>query len=175
MTKANLKSSIPTSVKSINWKQWSFTEHAVLCFVEQNEQMMLIHKKTGLGRGKINAPGGRIEPGETPLEAAVRETEEETGIVPADLIHMANLQFIFTDGYSLRGTVFVASSHKGTMINTPEADPFWCPKQSIPYEKMWADDQLWLPLVLKGQQVTGRFIFKKDKMLSHQVITSLAI
>ncbi len=172
MTKADLKPTIPTSVESVDWKQWSFTEHAVLCFVEQNDQLMLIHKKTGLGKGKINAPGGRIELGETPFEAAIRETEEETGIVPADLVLMAELQFIFTDGYSLRGTVFIASSHKGTMINTPEADPFWCPKEHIPYEKMWADDPLWLPLILKGEQITGRFIFDGDTMLSHQVVKS---
>lgn len=38
--------------------------------------------------GQIAFPGGRLEPGETPVEAVLRETREETGIGPAhvDLI-----------------------------------------------------------------------------------------
>ena len=37
-----------------------------------------------------SVPGGRIDEGETPEQAAVRETEEETGaiILPGDLIHL---------------------------------------------------------------------------------------
>ncbi|KMQ51243.1 NUDIX hydrolase [Chitinispirillum alkaliphilum] len=162
-----------TDVKEIDWDSWEFTEQAVLCFVRDNDQLMLIHKKTGLGKGKINAPGGRIEQGETPLEAAVRETEEETGIIPKDLVLMADLQFIFTDGYSLRGKVFFAASYTGVMANTPEADPFWCPVHDIPYARMWADDILWLPPVLKGKKMTGRFIFDNDTMLSHQLLEGI--
>ena len=37
-------------------------------------------KKRGLGEGYFNAPGGHIEEAETAMEAAVRETKEETGV-----------------------------------------------------------------------------------------------
>ncbi|MDG5814849.1 8-oxo-dGTP diphosphatase [Chitinispirillales bacterium ANBcel5] len=162
------------SVCDIDWPNWSFTEKAVLCFVMSGDEVMLIHKKTGLGKGKINAPGGRIEKNERAIDAAVRETIEETGVTPLNLEHMADLQFIFTDGYSLMGTVFVATAFSGNAKNTFEADPFWCKLKSIPYEKMWADDIHWLPLVLEGKKVTGQFIFKEDTMLSHQVFTGLS-
>lgn len=34
-------------------------------------------------RGEMSFPGGRLEPGETPLEAALREAHEEVGLDPA--------------------------------------------------------------------------------------------
>ncbi len=157
------------SVNDVNWETWHFTESAVLCFVRRKDEVLLIHKKTGLGKGKINAPGGRIEKGETPLQAAVRETREETHITPDKLSFVAELQFIFTDGYSLRGLVFTADSHEGIPTSTPEADPFWCSLEAIPYDKMWADDIHWLPRVLSGEKVLGRFIFEDDKMLDLSV------
>ncbi|MBN1603305.1 MAG: 8-oxo-dGTP diphosphatase [Chitinispirillaceae bacterium] len=158
-------------VAFVDWKSWVPKERAVLCFVRDGNRVMLIHKKTGLGKGKVNAPGGRIEPGETPSEAAVRETFEETGVQTSELHKVGELFFIFTDGYSLHGTVFFADAHSGTPFETPEADPFWCSMGAIPYDQMWQDDIHWLPLILAGKKFKGYFIFDDDKMLSKSVVT----
>lgn len=161
---------IPTDVQNVNWEKWQFTEDAVLCFIERDDEFLLIHKKRGLGKGKINAPGGRIDPGETAIEAAVRECQEEVGMTPSDLSYVTELNFIFTDGYSLRGYVYWAKAFTGTPTETDEADPFWCKKSEMPYDKMWQDDQYWIPHMLKGEFVTGRFIFEDDKMLSMDLV-----
>ena len=165
----NQKPAIPRTVDRVDWGTWSFTEDAVLCFILHGTNIMLIHKKTGLGKGKINAPGGRIQKGEVPVAAAIRETEEEIGLVVRDLTFRADLQFIFTDGYSLRGHVFFTQTFDGTPRATCEADPFWCPLDAIPYDKMWADDAYWLPLVLGGKNISGKFIFEQDTMLSYRI------
>lgn len=168
----NMKNSqIPRDVHLINWDQWEPEERAVLCLVRYNDDLLLIHKKTGLGAGKINAPGGRIDPGELPIEAAIRETTEETGITPSGLIETAELSFIFTNGYSIHGTVFLAYHHTGTLRETPEALPYWWPVTDLPYERMWEDDPLWLPKVFAGFYVRGRFIFDEDTMLSKDIVT----
>lgn len=156
-------------VAEIDWQSWVPKERAVLCFIHTTDKLMLIHKKTGLGKGKVNAPGGRIEPMETPEQAAIRETQEEIGLTPQKLKYMGELHFIFLDGYSLHGTVFFSNQYTGTPIETPEATPFWCPINKIPYENMWADDSLWLPVALSGKQFKGYFIFDDDKMLSHKM------
>ena len=54
------------TVDAIDWSAWSPVDRATLIFVRQDDQVLLIRKKRGLGAGKINAPGGRIEAGETP-------------------------------------------------------------------------------------------------------------
>ena len=131
--------------------------------------MLLIRKKRGLGAGKINGPGGRLEPGETPLAAAIREVEEEVCVTPARIEARGELSFDFTDGYRLHAHVFVAFAFAGTPAETPEADPFWCDLDALPYENMWADDALWLPHVLAGRSVRGRFVFEDDRMLDHEL------
>ncbi|MGO9308592.1 MAG: hypothetical protein ACLQDL_06170, partial [Spirochaetia bacterium] len=75
------------------------------------------------------------------------------------------LSFQFVDGYALHGTVFTASGFDGELCETREAAPLWTPLESIPYERMWADDALWLPLLLDGRRFRGYFIFDGDRML----------
>lgn len=158
-----------TQISEVDWNNWQYTEHAVLCFIRKEGKILLIHKKTGLGTGKINAPGGRIEKGETPLEAAIRETQEEVCVTPHNLIHRADLHFIFTNGYSLRGYAFFADDFTGEIAETFEADPFWVSENEIPWDKMWEDDTCWLPLALQGKNVKGRFIFDEDTMCANVV------
>ncbi len=49
---------------------------------EEREHVVLLTKTKGPAFlvGKDNFPGGKMEPGETPAQAAIREVHEETGI-----------------------------------------------------------------------------------------------
>jgi len=151
------------------WSDFKPREHAVILFVLDGDQVLLIDKKRGLGHGKVNGPGGRLEPGESPYEAAVRETREEVGLVVDQLTERALLQFVFTNGYTLEVTVFTTESYSGQMMETDEARPFWCKRSQIPYDGMWADDRIWLPKVLAGQYVHGQFLFDDDVLLQSAI------
>jgi 8-oxo-dGTP diphosphatase len=167
-----VKSASPRTVAEVDWPNWRPAERAVLNFVFDGDKVLLIHKKTGLGTGKINAPGGRIEPGETPLQAAIRETTEEVRVVPLAPQKRGELFFIFTNGYTLHGEVFFSYAHTGSPAETREADPFWCPLDAIPYEKMWEDDRHWLPLALDGKDFLAYFIFDEDRMLDKRIVVN---
>lgn len=159
------------TVDSFDWSTHIPVDRAVLCFIIGNGQILLIHKLRGLGMGKVNGPGGRLESGETPFDAAVRETQEEVGLTPARLRHAGELSFVFMDGYSLDCSVITAAASAGTPVKTAEADPFWCPLDRIPYDLMWEDDRLWIPHMLEGTHFRGRFIFDGDRMLDHRLLT----
>ncbi len=152
------------------WKTWEPRERATLCFLIQDGQILLIRKKRGLGAGKINGPGGRIEPGEEPHECAVRETSEEVGLTPLNVQNRGELHFQFADGYSLHCAVFVAYEFTGELLETDEALPIWTPLDRIPYDEMWADDIHWLPGVIQGGTFRGYFHFDGEKMLSKHLL-----
>ena len=153
----------------MDWSTWKPRELANLCFIVKDGHVLLIRKKRGLGAGKINGPGGKLEPGETALEAAIREVREEIGVTPLALEHRGVLRFQFTDGYSLHCEIFVAGDLEGAPTETAEATPFWVAVDDVPYDEMWEDDQHWLPQVLAGQNVDGWFVFDGEKMLNKRL------
>lgn len=148
---------------------WQAVHKATLIFVVQANKVLLIRKKRGLGAGKINGPGGKLDPGETSQQCAHREIREELCIEVVDSKHAGRLRFQFVDAYSIDVQIFIASSFRGTPTETDEAIPVWFNIADIPYEEMWADDRIWLPRVLSGEQVDGRFIFDDDQLLDHGV------
>jgi len=154
---------------NIDWDTWVPVDVATLCFIRKEGRLLLIHKKRGLGKGKINAPGGRVEKGETLEETAVRETQEEVGLTPLGLVFAGRLDFVFTDAYSLQAHVFTATDATGALTETDEATPFWCDENAIPYDKMWSDDRLWIPLMLEGKTFEAQFVFDGEQMLWHRL------
>jgi 8-oxo-dGTP diphosphatase len=150
----------------IDWASYTPHDRAVLCFLRDHERVLLIRKKRGLGAGKINAPGGKSESGETPRDAAIRETAEEVGLTPVDPIHYGTLRFAFADGYDLEVHIFVAYEWSGRLVETDEAIPIWTPIRDIPYDEMWADDRHWLPLVLAGDHIEAEMYFDGDQMVT---------
>lgn len=158
-----------SSVSQIDWLQWQARDLATLVFVIRDEKILLIRKKRGLGQGKINGPGGKLDPGENAVECAVRECHEELGIIVSKLECMGEHKFQFIDGYSIHCWVFRTSESEGTAIETDEAIPMWTDISQIPYEEMWEDDKIWLPMVIAGNPFTSRWVFDDDHMLDYQL------
>jgi 8-oxo-dGTP diphosphatase len=152
-------------VSEIDWQAWTPSDRATLLFVIRDGEILLIRKRRGLGAGKINGPGGKLEPGESARAAAIREVQEEVGVTPVGVSQRGELSFQFVDGYGIHVTVFSASDCTGKAVTTDEAVPLWTPVSQIPYHEMWVDDEIWLPWLLEGERFSGRFIFDGDAML----------
>ena len=155
----------------MDWEIWQDKDLATLVFVIRDGKVLLINKKTGLGKGKINAPGGKVERDETPLACAVRECREELGITVSKLEYCGQHRFQFVDGYSIHVWVYRTADYEGVPTESVEAKPLWVPLDEIPYEQMWADDRLWIPMMLRGERFQGRWIFDGDKMLDYELLS----
>lgn len=159
----------PTRLNDIDWASWTPRDKATLLFVVRDGHILLIEKKRGLGSGKVNGPGGKIEAGESPREGAIREVQEELGVTPTGVRPAGELSFQFVDGYSLHVYVFTAEDCEGEPQETEEAVPLWVPVDQIPFERMWEDDRYWIRLMLEGRPFKGRFLFDGDVLLDHEV------
>jgi 8-oxo-dGTP diphosphatase len=133
---------------------------------DDGPQVLLGDKRTGLGRGKVVGIGGKLEPGETPAEAAVREMREETGMLlaAADLepVGVIDYRFPSRPAWSQRSHVFVARRWRGDPVETREISPRWYAREEVPYARMWDDARRWLPDVLRGGRVHAAFDFGDD-------------
>lgn len=155
-----------------DWTHWQPGIRATLMFIvdEGGQQVLLIRKKRGLGAGKINGPGGKMDPGETSVECAIRETQEELGVTALNPERLGELCFQFVDGLALHVDVFRATAWEGEAIETDEAVPLWTPLDRLPFEEMWADDRYWLAeLLIEKKRFIGRFLFDDDTMLTNEI------
>ena len=133
-----------------------------LCIVTKDEKILLGMKKRGFGAGRWNGFGGKVEIGEEIEEAAKRELEEESGIVPDGIRKVGVIDFEFqNDSKILEVHIFHTDVFSGEPIETEEMRPQWFSKDVIPFNEMWSDDIHWLPILLKGKKFKGKFLFDK--------------
>lgn len=148
---------------------------ATLLFLVEDERILLAMKKRGFGKGHWNGVGGKVDQGETPQQATVRECQEEIKVTPLNLKLAGKLIFNYPKetGVNFICHVFICHTWRGNPKETEEMAPQWFKKSEIPYESMWEDDHLWLPKVLDGKFVTGRFNFDgKQKLIKHELKTT---
>ena len=155
---------------------WRPLERATLVYLVRGESVLLIRKLRGHGAGKVNAPGGRVEAGESVEACAIREVAEEVGMRVNALALRALLRYHDpAQGFAMAGFAFVSSDFQGTPSRTGEADPFWCPIDAIPYDEMWENDRIWLPRVLQGQRIRADFRLCRDRLVAHAVVSDTNI
>jgi 8-oxo-dGTP diphosphatase/2-hydroxy-dATP diphosphatase len=133
-----------------------------LCIIHQNSKVLLGMKKRGFGVGRWNGFGGKIMEGESLKDAALRELEEEAGVVPVDMEEVGVIDFEFeNDPKILEVHIFRITDFRGEPRESEEMTVQWFDIQNIPYEQMWSDDIHWLPMFLQGKKFKGKFLFDR--------------
>ena len=84
---------------------------ATICHVFRGRRLLLKKANRGISVGKWNAPGGKLEPGETPEQCARREVFEETGLRVPKLFYHGTLSFFMDGGKTLHTRAHVFSTH----------------------------------------------------------------
>ncbi|GEM84084.1 8-oxo-dGTP diphosphatase [Meiothermus hypogaeus] len=138
----------------------------VLPLDRPQHRVLLGFKKTGFGAGKYGGFGGKLEVGETLAVAAVRELQEESGLLakPHNLWYAAQLEFLFPACPDWNRTVHVFRLEfwEGEPQESDEIRPVWFGLDELPLKQMWSDVPYWLPQILQGSRPKMRFTYHQD-------------
>jgi len=102
-------------------------------------------------------PGGKQENSETPLQTAIRETYEETGIKVEDPL----LKVIATHYHEYKNTVYIvyifsASKFVGNLTNSSEGEAVWMPvNEAIGSSTLFPDLKRHINLIVSADTNTG--------------------
>ena len=147
----------------------SDVKHLTLCFIHDSDKILLAMKKRGFGEGWWNGYGGKLNPGESVEEAAIRELEEESGIKASKIEKMGFLVFEGEEDADFHTHIFRVHEYSGEPVETEEMSPGWFAHNKIPFENMWPDDIHWMPLFLRGQKFTGRFRIEDRTIVDYEL------
>ncbi len=149
-----------------------------LSMVCKDGQMLLAMKNKGLGVGRWNGFGGKVEEGESIEEAAIRELYEEVSLKASKLDKLGVLEFSFqSNDMVLEVHTFRIDEFEGEPIESEEmSKPQWFDFDDIPYSQMWSDDEYWIPLLIENKKFKGKFLFDRPsdpdyaaKIIEHEL------
>ena len=102
-----------------------------LCFLTRDDQVLMLRRRRAPNQGLWNGVGGKIEPGETPRAACLREVREETGfqITRARFAAVVSwTSFEIPDGALC---AFTAEAPEGEPAPCPEGELAWMPRDRV--------------------------------------------
>ena len=105
-------------------------ELTVLCLITDGDRMLLQNRVNKDWRG-YTLPGGHVEPGESFVDAVVREMKEETGLDIKNPRLVGVKQFPIKEG---RYVVFLfkTTDYSGTVVSSDEGQMEWVESSRLP-------------------------------------------
>ena len=148
---------------------------SIVFIFDSQDRVLTGLKRKSYGAGFRSLPGGGIDPGESPEDAAVREVMEEAGIriSPQDLLSFGQVEFSWEDNPSKthRSHVFVAHVQSAEVCESEEMkDLHWHSRNEFPFEKLTPKNRPLFRAVLNGERVDRRFVFRGDEHIRTEAL-----
>jgi|GEM_PF-5393852 len=105
-----------------------------VCFVVNGDKLLMMEHRGGFAKGFWSVLGGRMEPGETPAQAAVRELQEESGLTATEL-RQAGYVWLYQVNAITGMNLFVVTGFTGEIAGSDEGTPVWVPLADLPHLK----------------------------------------
>ena len=122
---------------------------STLCYARRGDQVLMLHRTKEPNLGLWTAPGGKLEWDESPLECAIREMHEETGLV----LDRPELRGLITEvspveDYQWLMFVFVAPRFSGEVGPCKEGTLAWVPISEVLEIPIPQADAIFFPRVI---------------------------
>ncbi len=144
---------------------------ATLCYlIDTKKKMVLLgSKKYGEAKGKLNGFGGKIEKSDrSVIDAIEREFKEETRITLKNP-HLTAIIRIKKPKLIAKIFVYKCLDWEGVAQESDEMTVKWYPIMDLPFEAMWENDKIWLPLVLNYTGISITLLHNQNTMLPRRI------
>ena len=145
---------------------------ATLCYVQRDGQTLMLfrnRKPNDIHEGKWNGLGGKVEPGESPLDCVVREVREESGLTILDPTFKGFIAFPLFDGRrDWHVHLFTAARFSGELIDSPEGELAWIDNDKLLDLPLWPGDRIFIPLLFQPGVFMGRFDYANGELTRHE-------
>ncbi|MDQ6994792.1 MAG: NUDIX domain-containing protein [Mariprofundaceae bacterium] len=101
----------------------------IACFNLKQDMLLLKRKPDAHGAGLWSLPGGKVDADEMPLQAAVRELKEETGLQGKRWRHLGKTSYVY-EQCSLQFIIFVCQCDDALNFK-PESEPIWIKREQL--------------------------------------------
>lgn len=140
------------------------TELTVLCLIEQGDRILLQNRTKADWRGYA-LPGGHVEPGESFVDAVIRETKEETGL------EIYNPQLVGVKQFPIDGGryvvfLFKATQFSGEVISSAEGQMEWVSYEKLPERKTVEDFDLLLQVMNSPALTEFQYVIRDGQWIA---------
>lgn len=144
-----------------------------LCYMERNNKFLMLHrnkKEHDVNKGKWIGVGGKLEAGETPLAAVVREIREETGYIVQSCDFRGIVIFNYNDNPSEYMHLYTCKAFSGSLITCDEGELEWVDKEEVYKLNIWEGDRIFLDLIRTDCPFFYLSLnYKNDSLISHKL------
>ncbi|MHA1978029.1 MAG: NUDIX hydrolase [Candidatus Hodarchaeales archaeon] len=148
---------------------------ATLAYLLHDNEVLLLYrnkKENDFHEGKFVGLGGRLEPGETPLECVIREIKEEAGyeFEPSEVTFRGYIYFDEVNrniesedlpAFNWLVFIYTATVQEKKVVTNSEGELQWFLKTKVPYENMWGGDRIFTPKILETDKILeGKFLYR---------------
>ncbi len=104
-------------------------ELTILCFIHRDDEYLLQDRVAKDWKG-YTLPGGHVEPGESVVDAVIREMKEETGLTVINP-HLCGIKQFPIDNGRYIVFLFEASEYTGQLKSSAEGQMHWVKKTEL--------------------------------------------
>ena len=138
-------------------------ELTVLCLVHRGEELLLQNRVKQDWRGYA-MPGGHVEPGESIVEAVIREMHEETGL------HITNPKLCGIKQFPIEGGrylvfLFETEEFTGELTDSEEGKMTWILRSRLSEYKTVDDLDQMLDVMLKPELTEFQYVIEDGNWL----------
>ncbi len=142
--------------------------NSTLCHIEKDGKYLMLHrvkKKNDMNHDKWIAIGGKLERGESPEEANIREVFEETGLTLGKTRYCGIVTFVCEPYDTEYMHLFHTTDFSGDLIECDEGNLEWVEKEKILELPIWEGDKIFLKLIDENVPFFSlKLVYEGDKL-----------